>query len=529
MTEKKNKKAVASKTVGSKKSKSKSSQPLSAKISTPKRVVKKKAKVNKTTSIASLKNDTQVVVPVKSRKEKDPSSKVLSFMYDFAQALVIASLILLLTISFVVVGQQKKSNLSQDNANKNYFNALNETKIVKKGKGFFGGLMFGQADASSQQLAGMSYRESAEISSSDGSASSTMLDSKMIIAPYPSQYYNYIYTGDEFALFPEEVEVYKRIDPDFSGELTSSLKDKKISFLNFSKLKNISVQNLTINEEKEYGYSIYLGLKDGSFSIYKNWDKWPSLDKLCGGYNQACYDNNRFKMENVLADEEIINIANNFLQEYDINLEGYDMPEVQKYWMRDYEMSVDKSSYYISETINVIYPLKINGMTVHSDFGQKVGVNVEVDMREKKVSGIYNMYYQYYESATYDSELDRETILKTASQGGIYPDYYYMGNSEQESKKIDIELGTPSLGLVKTWQYDQATMKGYELHIPAYIFPIKSKPEGVYFSRDNIVVPAVKEFFSNYTNGLMRDIKPILQEAVEASSSSIAPVEAVIR
>jgi hypothetical protein len=46
-------------------------------------------------------------------------------------------------------------------------------------------------------------------------------------------------------------------------------------------------------------------------------------------------------------------------------------------------MSVDKSSYYISETINVIYPLKINGMTVHSDFGQKVGVNVEVDMREK--------------------------------------------------------------------------------------------------------------------------------------------------
>jgi hypothetical protein len=67
------------------------------------------------------------------------------------------------------------------------------------------------------------------------------------------------------------------------------------------------------------------------------------------------------------------------------------------------------------------------------------------------------------------------------------------------------------------------------LHVPAYIFPIKSKPEGVYFSRDNIVVPAVKDFFSNYTNGLMRDIKPMLQEAVESSASSIDPVEAVIR
>jgi len=529
MTEKKNKKAVTSKTRGAKKTTSKSSQPLSAKTSTSKKVVKKKATVNKTTSIASLKNDSKVVVAVKTKKEKDASGKVLSFMYDFAQALVIASLILLLTVSFFVVGQQKESASNNKSSNKNYFSALDETKIVKKGKGFFGSLIFSQADASARQLAGMGSSESASLASGDGITASMSIDSKMIIAPYPSQYYNYVYTGEDFALFPEEVDVYKRMDPDFSGELASSLSNKKISFFDIGKFKNISVNNLTINEEKEYGYSIYLGLKDGSFSIYKNWDKWPSLDKLCGGYNQACYDNNRFKIENVLADDEIISIANGFLQNYNINLEGYNAPEVQKYWMRDYEMSVDKSSYYISETINVIYPLKINGMTVHSDFGQKVGVNVEVDMREKKVSGIYNMYYQYYEGATYDAEVDRETILKTASQGGIYPEYYYMGNSSDEVKKIDIELGTPSLGLVKTWQYDQATQKGYELHVPAYIFPIKSRPEGVYFSRDNIVVPAVKDFFSNYTNGLMRDIKPMLQEAVESSASSIAPVEAVIR
>lgn len=513
MTEKKNKKAVTSKTTTSKKESSKIKQPSKVVSRTKKTSSKKSVRVNKTSTIASLKKDEKVMVPVNaSKKEHNPSYRFLSFMYDFAQALVIASLILLLTISFFVVGQQKKTDDGLSN-NKNHFGALEDVKIVKKGKDFFGGLMFQQADNSARQVAGMGSSETTSIDTSFATA----LDSKMIVAPYPSQKFNYVYAGADFELFPSEVDVYKRIDPDFSGELNSSLKGKKIAFLDVDKLKNINVSNLTINEDREYGYTIYLGLKDGSFSLYKNWDKWPSLDKLCGGYNQACYDSNRLKIENVLSDEEVITIANSFLQEYDINLNGYDAPEVQKYWMRDYEMSTDKSSYYIPDTISVVYPLKINGATVYSDYGQKVGINIEVDMREKKVSGLYNMYYQYYESSTYTSEVDRDLILKTAQQGGMYPDYYYMGDSE-EAKTIDIELDTPILGLIKTWQYDQTTMKGYELHVPAYIFPIKSKPEGVYFSRDNIVVPAVKDFFSNYNTG----IKPMLMEASETTVTSEA-------
>lgn len=512
MTEKKNKKAVTPKTTTSKKVSSKIKQPSKVASRAIKASSKKIVRVNKTSTIASLKKDEKVIVPVNAlKKDKTPSYRFLSFMYDFAQALVIASLILLLTISFFVVGQQKKSDNGLSN-NKDYFGALEDVKIVKKGKDFFGGLMFQQADNSARQVAGMGGL--AETSSSDASFGNA-IDSKMIVAPYPNQKFNYVYTGADFELFPSEVEVFKRIDPDFSGELNSSLRGKKIAFLDVDKLKNINVSNLTINEDREYGYTIYLGLKDGSFSLYKNWDKWPSLDKLCGGYDQACYDSKRFKIEDVLGDEEVVNITNSFLQEYNINLEGYGAPEVQKYWMRDYEMSSEKSSYYISDTINVVYPLKINGATVYSDYGQKVGINVEVDMREKKVSGLYNMYYQYYESSNYTSEVDKDLVLKTAQQGGMYPDYYYMGDSE-ETKKIDIELDTPILGLIKTWQYDQTTMKGYELHVPAYIFPIKSKPEGVYFSRDNIVVPAVKDFFVNYNTG----VRPMLMEASESTTTS---------
>lgn len=377
MVTKKIKKTVAPKTVVKKINNSKAKQSIKSKPLPKKVSAKKNVKINKTNNIASLKKDEKIIVPVNAaKKDKSKSNMTLSFMYDLAQAFVIAAVILLLTISFFVVGQQKNVN-KKHSSNKNYFSALEDTKIVKRERGFFGGLMFQEANSEDGKISAMG-------SAGDvGSIAYEELDSKIMLAPYEEQKYNYIYAGADFDLFPSEVDVFKRIDPDFSKDLNSDLSRKKISFLDFGKLKNINVDSLTVNEDREYGYSIYLGLKDGSFSFYKNWERWPSLDKICGGYNQFCYENNKFKIENVLSDIEIINISNEFLQKYGLNLSTYSFPEIQNYWMNEYEMSVDKDSYYISETVNVIYPLKINGVNVYNDFGQKIGVSVEVDMREK--------------------------------------------------------------------------------------------------------------------------------------------------
>ncbi|HOZ53655.1 MAG TPA: hypothetical protein PK142_03190, partial [bacterium] len=442
-------------------------------------------------------------VPVK----KTTSSSTLSLMSDFSQALVITSVIILLTISFMVVGMQKKISLLESEQNKNYFGVLDEVKIVKKAKASFGNLAINySSDANGvkemSSALGMGGREVTQVSSNDTIAGSENItsqpsydiDAKMI-APMDIVKYNYIYVGEDFSLLPSEVDVYKKITPDLSKEFSNLFSGKKISFFDLKKFSDISINNLTINEDRDYGYSIYLGLQDGNFSIYKNWKKWPNLDSLCAstGYEVSCYEQNRLTIADILPDQEILNISNKFLADYDINLDNYAEGVIQKSWLRYYIASDSEQSIYIPESISVIYPLKINDVMVYEEYGNFSGLTVEVDMKERKVSGLNGLSYQYYESSLYNTETDREAIMKIVNQGGRYPDYFYYEGSD--FKSIDIEVGTPTLGLVKIWNYDNNYSNGYELFVPAYIFPIVSESEASYFNKENIVVPAVKDFF----------------------------------
>jgi hypothetical protein len=467
--------------------------------------------------------------------KKSVTHSTLNLMSDFSQALVITSIIILLTISFVVVEMQKKNTLLTINENQNYFGALDEVKIIKKAKASFGNLATNySSDANSvkemSSTLGMGGREIAQVSSdtiinpeNTTSQSSYDIDTKMI-APMDIVKYNYIYVGEDFSLLPEEVEVYRKITPDLSKEFSSLFSDKKISFFDLKKFSNISINNLTINEDRDYGYSIYLGLQEGNFSIYKNWQKWPSLDKLCAatGYETSCYEQNRLTVGDVLPDQEILKIANEFLNDYSINLDNYSNGVVQKSWLKYYIANNSEQSIYIPESISVIYPLKINEVMVYEEYGNFSGLTVEVDMKEKKVSSLYGLSYQYYESSLYNTETDRDAIMKIVNQGGRYPDYLYY--EEEDYKNIDIEVGTPTLGMVKLWQYDDNYSNGYEVFVPAYIFPVVSESESSYFNKENIVVPAVKDFFIqeseiNPMPIIMRDVESI---SVSGSSNGVS-------
>lgn len=455
----------------------------------------------KTKNISNGKLDKKnVVKKTKNNTKQDSPGRVLNFMSDFTQALLITAVIVLLTISFIVVGNQKKLIQYSKKSSNNYFDVLEDVKIVKKGKAFFGDLYL--SSQSSRNAAGYGEASSSSVSS-DGitvPAGGNMVADKAVssnIYPGPGENYryNYIYAGDDFTLFDSEVEVYRKINPDFSKEFAGLFSDKKIGFFDMKKFNNITLNNISINEERDFGYSIYLGLKDGSFSIYKNWEKWPNAEKLCGVYNYECIENYRLGVDEILEDSDIVSIANKFLDDYSISLKNYGEPEVQKYWLREYLLSSDKSSFYIPDVISVVYPLKIDGKVVYEEYGQNSGLMVEVDMREKKVSGVYNLAYQYYESSSYSTERDKDVILDMVKQGGRYPDYYYF--NEGETNTIDVKLGTPSLGMMKVWNYDEKEMKGYEAFVPAYIFPVLSESLPSYFYRRNIVVPAVKDFFVN--------------------------------
>ncbi len=445
--------------------------------------------INKKTKVKTKKNINKKII-------KEPKkNSFLSFVEEFTHALVITSIILLLVISFIIVGSGKKSQ-NNNLMVKSYLDTLKDTTIINKGENFFGKL---NLDNNISKPNSLSSRET--VISQDiaiygaGNFGSNISNSK--ITPIDSQIlkYNYKYEGENFFLFPSEVQVYKKVNPDLSKELVGVLKDKDISLFSVNNFNNIGINNMTIFEDKDYGYYFYLGLIDGSFSIYKNWDKWPiSNSTVVCDSEGLCYSDNGLIVENIPSDEEILNISDNFLVNYGVSLKNYGLGEVQKAWFNNYLLSSART--YIPETMTVVYPLIINGLTVYEQSGNKYGLTVEIDIKEKKVSGVYNLMYQYFESSSYITENNIENIITKAEQGGLYPDYY---GDRDDDNNLDINIGQATLGLIRTWQYDNNTRKNSELYVPAYIFPIETEISSVY--RENIVVPALEDFFSNNIPG----------------------------
>ncbi len=466
--------------------------------------IKKAVDNKKTKSIGRRIKNGSNLKPVKPTKSKiTPSLSFTTFIQEFTRALVITAIIILLTISFVIVNGQKKATsvgYNSSNLAKSYLSILEEVNIINRGQSFFGNL--NSSNISSSNSKEISLTQNSAVGQGGIETINASVNDKMISSEYRNIKYSYVYTGDDFSLFPSDVNVYRRLTPDLSHELSDTITDKKISFFDLKKFSDLGINNMTVFEDKDYGYSLYLGLADSSFSIYKNWEKWP-------GYNNAvncdsagaCYQENSLTIEEVTNDEEILNISNQFLSDYEINLDNYGPGEVQKSWLKNYLL---KSSYqYIPETITVIYPLKISGAAVYEEYGNKTGLTVEVDMREKKVSGVYNLMYQYFESSTYSTEADKEAIISLAEQGGLYNNYYYADGENID--EMEVNLGQPTLGLVRVWQYNEKDGKNYELYVPAYIFPILSADSYPSLYKENIVVPAVKDFFDtesiNILNG----------------------------
>ena len=206
-------------------------------------------------------------------------------------------------------------------------------------------------------------------------------------------------------------------------------------------MSNINLSNINLDEDRPYGYSLYIDLKNSNFSLYKNWQRWPQADDLIPA---------------TLSDQEILNISNRFLRDYEIDLSSYASGIVQTY------QNVD----YVSEVATVVYPLIVDNFFVYEEYGDFSGLTVQIDLKEKRVSGLFGVTHNNYESSLYDSQRDNELILKMLKQGGRYPEYFTEGDNVEE---VDVEVGTPVLALAKIWRYADES-RGEDFLVPAYVF-----------------------------------------------------------
>lgn len=301
--------------------------------------------------------------------------------------------------------------------------------------------------------------------------------------------YTYKYIGEDIDMSVQRAEVLKRqTNGSLGGDFGKYFTSLNLGFLNLSKFKNIEARDIYLYENRDYGYGISINTKEERVTINKNYERWVGM--LCAG-GVDCGEPNRMQPEDVPSDAELIAIADDFIKEYSINTKFYGAPEVDTSWKKYQDKT---AQIYVPNEILVLYPIEIGGKRVYNESGYKIGMQISIDLRDKKVVNVYNLTTQNYISSEYDVITDWEAVKRTAEKGGMQPIYIY----GEQYKTYELQLGQPSEIYMAYYKY---TDKGQEEYlVPALLFDILNPPEGVYFYQSSVVVPLIKDFARNDNN-----------------------------
>ena len=294
--------------------------------------------------------------------------------------------------------------------------------------------------------------------------------------------YRYLYKGEDLVLEQAQVEVLKREKGKASSGIANLIKSMNFGMVDLSSFSDARLDSVSFIEDKDFGYAVYVNFSEGSISINYNMWGWQEVLGMC--FEPGCVRPEPLKESDIPSEERIIGVADSFIREYGINTDNYGQPESRRASL--IEQLQRAGGAYSPDSIQVIYPLMINGQYVYDQWGNNVGLNVDVNLRAMRVTGLYNLTTQNYQSSLYQAETDASKILAAAEKGGIDQPVY-----GSVSKTVDLEISTPSLAYMKVWKHGQG--QSDEFLTPALVFPVdNSQVEGTY-KRERIVVPLAKD------------------------------------
>ncbi len=347
-----------------------------------------------------------------------------------------------------------------------------------------GGGMGGRAEISA-----VAPSDTSKQSAGGGTASS------MIVPPYQLTNLTYVYRG-ELPTWNAQLDVYKRIKGSSQNTaLVQSLAQSTKELVDLSKMNNLELQSFTLNQKEPFGYSISFDLAESVVNINQNYREWPHPEAACR--DERCYQNLRLSVKDVPTDDELIRIANTFLKDHGIPTTQYSEPRVNNEWRRFYAETADKSAFYVPDVASVVYPLLIDGKTTYDEGGYPQGLNIGINVREKRVDNVYNLTTNNYQASAYTAEADQARIRDVMAKGGIYGSVY-----PEAKTSIEVELDTPKMVLQRIWMPRDNGMSD-ELFIPALRFEVKNPPENMYTPR-YVLVPLVKDILDQQRPGDVR-------------------------
>jgi hypothetical protein len=299
--------------------------------------------------------------------------------------------------------------------------------------------------------------------------------------------YDYVYAGALPALPTGSVSVLER-ERGLSRPAFQAIANQfRLGMMDLGSFQNAKVDNVTLSQDEDLGYTVNLMLQDGTMNLSANWLRWPHPEQDCA--TDACYAKYRTTLGQLLSQEELLKLAGDFVSAHGVDLAHYGAPEVDDSWKREYDAAADKANAYIPDAQTVVYPLLAEGKPVLDQSGQKQGIRVNVNVRQRRVSDVWGIQSLSYLRSDYDAVTGSGQILSYLKTVDAMPaDSYPAGT---KVKHVKVELDTPEIGYVSELTYDKQVT--HELIVPALLFPVKSVASGETVWRKIIAVPLAQE------------------------------------
>lgn len=310
-----------------------------------------------------------------------------------------------------------------------------------------------------------------------GGATTDMAMAKSSIAPYPyyDRSYAYKYVGKDLELKESQLAVLKVTNQNQKVALSEILNNFKLDSVDLNKFSDLNLTSLTLYEDRDNGYEIYVDLKTGTINIYRAWDRLLESDS-----KDFVIDKENVKPE------EIIRVADAFIKQYGIDLKDYGEPELSE------DFAIIMRSDYKPESYNVIYPLLVNGKKVVTTWGDVNGITVTVDLKTGTVSNLYGISLRTYEGKEYPATQDFEAIKKYVEGLG-----YEKLSFEDEADVQTVKVQTPEAVWMQYSTYTGKETKNYL--VPALKFAVEY-PEEITWGQRAVIVPLIKDMFERTAN-----------------------------
>lgn len=320
---------------------------------------------------------------------------------------------------------------------------------------------------------------------------------------YPVKSYRYAYRGGEITDLPGTIPVYRKNKNGFASQASSILSRLRLKAFNLKDFANPRLDSIALSDETANGYTAYIDFQNGVLNLYQNYTQWNTDEKRCN-YDPSCLAAAR-QGKTMASNDELIQLAQTFLKDQGVPMTAFGAPQVHDSWVQTLELSRSAAPEYLPQDATVVFPRLVDGQEVRDESGYASGVMVTINVWSRHVTGASELGAFGVEKSNYAAETDMTRLISLAERGTYYN---YPAYQDPGAEVVTVELGTPTRGLVRTWQTANDGSAGTELYVQALFFPVTNQKDTGYYGK-YVVIPLAKDILDAASQNPPAQIMPL--------------------